>query len=63
MGLFAKKAKSRVFDLDITPKVSANMKVLRNEMLCFDHKNKCTKNQVSTSNHFGTVSTQRRGLF
>ena len=57
MGLFAKKHKSRVLYFDITATISTNMKVLSNEIICFDHKNKCAKNEVCTSNHFGTAST------
>ena len=57
MGLFAKKHKSRVLYFDITATISTNMKVLSNEIVCFDHKNKCAKNEVCTSNHFGTAST------
>ena len=62
-GRFCEKSQTRIFDFDVTASVSASLKVLRNEMVCFDLKNKCTKNEVCTSNHFGTVSTQRRGLF
>ena len=57
MDLFAKKHKSRVLYFDITATISTNMKVLSIETVCFDHKNKCAKNEVCTSKHFGTAST------
>ena len=56
-GPFCQKTQIEDFRFNITATILTNMKVLSNEIVCFDHKNKCAKNEVCTSNHFGTAST------